>query len=81
MTNSIDTPKQSPFACVMDAIDADEREPHIATVKYLFNRVNAIRELDDGFAFRFAGAPELLPEARRVYRVGKTVLPFLWIYC
>ena len=46
-------PNQSPFACVMDAIEPQKREPHIAKTRALFNNVSEITEHENGYAFRF----------------------------
>ena len=50
----------SPFACVMEAIEASRRQEHLANARYLFNRVLEIRELADGFGFKLERRPDLL---------------------
>ena len=44
--------KESPFACVMDAIAPSSRESHLANARELFALVNEVRELSDGYSFR-----------------------------
>ena len=44
-------PKESPFACVMDAIEASERQSHLANARELFALVSEARELNNGYSF------------------------------
>ena len=69
-------PRQSPFACVMSAIEADKREPHLANAKELFARVAEIRELNDGFAFRLNDSPDLLTKLLDFIALEKLCCPF-----
>ncbi|MGI8838005.1 MAG: hypothetical protein ACR2H4_15400 [Pyrinomonadaceae bacterium] len=39
---------ESPFACDMTAIPADQREPHLVTVDELFRVVETVHELSNG---------------------------------
>ena len=50
---------QSPFACVMDVIDLEKREPHIANARALFKHVLKIVEINDGYAFSFSNDDKL----------------------
>jgi hypothetical protein len=76
MNDSTSNARESPFACVMSAIDADKREPHIANAKQLFNLVEEIRELDNGFAFRFANSPDLLTKLAEFIALERLCCPF-----
>ncbi len=43
---------QSPLACDLTAISADERAEHVLTAKQLFQETTALRELENGYALR-----------------------------
>ena len=43
----------TPFTCNMEALKPEERPLHISLAKELFSTVQAIRNLEDGFAFLF----------------------------
>ena len=58
MTND-QTRKESPFACNMKALTADQRKRHTALIKRLFAVKQEIRELPDGYAFRYAADTDL----------------------
>jgi hypothetical protein len=66
----------SPFACVMEAIEPGKREAHTATAKFLFRRVNEIREMPDGYSFRFSETPDLLQKLVEFIRLEKLCCPF-----
>jgi len=55
-----ETHQQSPFACVMDAIEPEKRAPHLAKARALFNQVEQICELENGYAFRFLNEAQVL---------------------
>jgi hypothetical protein len=61
----------SPFACVMDAIDAEHRAPHIANAKIIFNRVTEIRELANGYSFCFGSDAQILGLLAEFIRLEK----------
>jgi hypothetical protein len=44
---------QSPLACDMTAIPAEERPVHLAKSRELFLQIREMRELSDGYEFRF----------------------------
>ncbi len=60
----------------MDAIELSKREPHIATAKHLFSRVNEIRELQDGYSFRLHDEPDLLQKLGQFIALEKLCCPF-----
>ena len=76
MTNSMDPQGESPFACVMSVIDADKREPHLANARALFKRIQEIRELDNGFAFRLGDSPDLLAKLGEFIALERLCCPF-----
>ncbi len=74
-----DTPKlqgESPFACVMDAIDPGKRESHLDTAKYLFSRVAEIREMPNGYAFRLSNDSDVLLKLAAFIDLERVCCPF-----
>ena len=68
--------KQSPFACVMDAIETEKRVPHLANARRLFNSVEEIRELESGYAFRFCNETEILTSLADFIALERLCCPF-----
>jgi hypothetical protein len=68
--------KESPFACVMDAIDPYNRPLHIANSKDLFQSVREIRELTNGYAFRLENERNLLLKLAEFISLEKLCCPF-----
>jgi hypothetical protein len=68
--------KESEFACVMDAIEPDKREAHIATAKHLFDSVKEIQELPSGYAFRLPNDAELLLKIAEFISLERLCCPF-----
>ena len=68
--------KESPFACVMDAIDPDKRPLHIANSKDLFQSVREIRELANGYAFRLENERDVLVKLAEFIFFEKLCCPF-----
>jgi hypothetical protein len=68
--------KESPFACVMDAIDPYNRPLHIANSKDLFESVREIRELTNGYAFRFDYQDEVLTKLAEFISLERLCCPF-----
>ena len=69
-------PKQSPFACVMDAIETEKRGPHLANARTLFNRSEEIRELQNGYSFRFSNETEILTRLTDFIALERLCCPF-----
>lgn len=46
-----------PLTCDLTAISVSEREEHIVTAPQLFQTAQAVRELPNGYAFRFLNEP------------------------
>jgi hypothetical protein len=76
MSHSPNPPHESPFACVMSAIDAGKRESHLANARELFKRVREIRELNDGFGFRLQDEPDLLVKVGEFIQLERLCCPF-----
>lgn len=76
MTSKAHVEQQSPFACVMEAIEPDKRQQHIATAEYLFRSVNEIRELPNGYAFRLPNQSEILLKVAEFVSLERLCCPF-----
>lgn len=69
--------KQSPLACDMTAIPADQRPMHLATSRELFSRIEEFREPPDGYQFRLADGPDLLTKLGEFVSRERLCCPFL----
>lgn len=67
---------ESPFACVMEAIAADKRAPHLANAKILFDKVTGTRELDNGYAFCLGRDSAVLASLTEFIALEKLCCPF-----
>jgi hypothetical protein len=76
MSHSTNEHRESPFACVMSAIDADKREPHVANAKALFSQAEEIQELENGFGFRLHNSPDLLVNLGEFIELERLCCPF-----
>jgi len=70
------TYQTSPFVCDMSAIEPDQRGPHIATLHEIFQSVQAIRELPEGYAFRLPNEPDLLRKVVEFILKERLCCPF-----
>lgn len=68
---------QSPLACDMTAIPAEQRPLHLAQSRELFSQVDETRELPDGYEFRFAAEQDLLKRLADFVSLEKLCCPFL----
>ena len=71
------SPKESPIACDMSAIEPGRREQHVATGGELFRAVTEILELPDGYAFRLPGGQDLITRAAEFISLERLCCPFL----
>jgi len=76
MKNEVHTGKESPFVCVMDAIEPGKRQQHIATAKFVFAAVKEVRELADGYAFRLPNESEILQKVGDFISIERLCCPF-----
>jgi hypothetical protein len=60
----------------MDAIDPGKRESHLATVRDLFNRVDEIPEMPDGYALRLSNGPNTLLKLAAFIDLERLCCPF-----
>jgi hypothetical protein len=68
---------QSPLACDMTAIPAEQRPVHLAQSRELFSQIEETRELSDGYEFRFAGEQNVLQWLADFISLEKLCCPFL----
>lgn len=76
MKKEVQVARESPFACVMDAIEPKERQQHIATAKFVFAAVIDIRELPDGYAFHLPSNSEILRKIGDFISLEQLCCPF-----
>jgi hypothetical protein len=76
MTNHDGVEKATPFACQMEAIEADQRAEHVATAKELFSIVSEIKELSHGYAFRLPNESEVLLKVAKFISLERLCCPF-----
>ena len=70
------TEKQSPFACDMTAIAADQRDVHLATINKLFHTVESVRELPNGYSVRLPNKSDVLLTAVEFIALEGLCCPF-----
>lgn len=66
---------QSPLACDMTAIPAEQRAGHLAKSRELFSQIEETRELPDGYEFRFPG--DVVTRLADFVSLEKLCCPFL----
>ena len=76
MTNEGHVERESPFACIMDAIEPGKRQQHIATAKFVFAAVNEVRELPNGYAFHLPNESEMLRKVGEFISLEQLCCPF-----
>jgi hypothetical protein len=76
MTDPNHTPGISPFACRMDAIAPELRQPHMDRARHLFTSVEEIHELPDGYAFKFSNDVSMLMHAADFIALERLCCPF-----
>jgi len=76
MTKDSSAERVSPFACRMDAIEADRRPQHIATARHLFSSVSEIKELSNGYAFHLPDESEMLLKVAEFISLERLCCPF-----
>ena len=70
------TNEETPFACDMSAIPAGERDVHVTTSKQLFQSVERVEELSDGYRFRLSSEPDVLVLAAQFIALERLCCPF-----
>ena len=67
---------RSPFACVMDAIEPDKQQQHLANAEHLFRSVDQIRELSNGYAFRLSNEHDTVMKVAEFISLERLCCPF-----
>lgn len=70
------TTNESPFACDMNAIDADDRHKHLTTIETLFGLVQEVTELENGYRFRLPGESHVWTLASDFVALERLCCPF-----
>lgn len=70
------TEKESPFACDMTAIAAEQRAAHLATIDKLFSAVESLRELPNGYSVRLPNRSDILLIAAEFIALERLCCPF-----
>ena len=68
---------QSPLACDMTAIPAEQRPRHLEKSREFFSQIEETRELPNGYEFRFADEPNVLTQLADFVSLEKLCCPFL----
>lgn len=68
---------QSPIACDMSVLSPSERQTHLATSRELFSKLQAIKELPDGYEFRLADDPKVIIKLAEFVTLERLCCPFL----
>jgi hypothetical protein len=68
---------QSPLACDMTAIPAEQRPIHLAASRELFSRIRETTELPDGYQFRFTNEASIISGLAEFVTLEKLCCPFL----
>lgn len=64
------------FACDMTVFSSAEREEHLATIREVFSAIREIRELPDGYAFRFENEERTLAQVATFVAKERRCCPF-----
>ena len=70
------TEKESPFACDMTAIEAEQRGAHMATIESLFRSVESVRQLANGYSFQLRNESDVLLTAAQFIALERLCCPF-----
>lgn len=68
---------QSPIACDMSVLSPARRETHLATSRELFSRVQAIKEVVDGYEFQIVDEADAILKVAEFVTLEKLCCPFL----
>ena len=68
---------QSPLACDMSVLSPAQRQTHLTNSRELFSKVQAIRELPDGYKFQFADDSNAIMKVAEFVTLEKLCCPFL----
>jgi len=68
---------QSPLACDMTAIPAEQRPVHLSASRGLFSQIRETTDLSDGYEFRFDNDPDVIRRLAEFVALEKLCCPFL----
>ena len=68
---------QSPIACDLSVLSLEQRNAHLATSRELFSKVQAIRELADGYEFQLRDEPYVVVKVADFVALERLCCPFL----
>jgi hypothetical protein len=68
---------ESPLACDMTAIPAEQRPAHLAASRELFSQIQETSELSNGYQFRFDPEPNVIKRLADFVVLEKLCCPFL----
>lgn len=68
--------EESPFACDMNAIAPEQRDAHLALIERLFQSVESILELPNGYKFQLSNESEVLLAAAEFISRERLCCPF-----
>jgi hypothetical protein len=68
---------ESPFICDLTAMDTEQRERHRIIAQHVHGAVQEVRELPDGYAFRFPVEPSTVLMAAEFMTLERLCCPFL----
>ena len=68
---------ESPFICDLTAMDTEQRERHRVVAQHLHGAIQEVRELPDGYAFRFPVEPSTVGMAAEFMTLERLCCPFL----
>lgn len=67
---------ETPIACDLSAISSDEREKHEESANAVFNAIEEVRELDNGYAFRLPAETDLVEDTGAFVARERLCCPF-----
>jgi hypothetical protein len=68
---------ESPFICDLMAMDTEQRERHRVVAQHIHGAIQEVRELSDGYAFRFPVEPSIVFMAAEFITLERLCCPFL----
>ncbi|HEX6384588.1 MAG TPA: hypothetical protein VF177_07960 [Anaerolineae bacterium] len=76
MPTEMNARNESPFVCDMTALEPAQREQHAVTSRQLFQAVQEVQELPDGYAFRLPNDSTMLLLAAGFVAYERLCCPF-----
>ena len=69
--------EESPFLCDMTVFDTSVGHRNIETTKKVFQTVNEVKELSNGFVFLFSGDPDIFSDIMEFVNKERLCCPFM----